>query len=176
MNTCSRSLQLTRISSATTTQTSLTASRSGWARWMLGADVWHELDQACLSTGVRWQNPWAGERLSGVTVSDGAGQLPGCPQHLQPPSESLQWGESGGRSMKASSEKTTGVRILWRCRNYDLCLISLLIYLDFYLWENKCETTISQRWQMIGQFLKFNFLSSDRDTTASSGFPVRSQI
>ena len=30
----------------------------------------------------------------GVTVSDGAGNLPGGPQHLQPDPEQLEWGKS----------------------------------------------------------------------------------
>lgn len=42
----------------------------------------------------RWQNLWAGKRLSGLTVSDWTGYLWDCPQHLQPALEQLEWGKS----------------------------------------------------------------------------------
>lgn len=48
----------------------------------------------CVFADFRWQNVWAGKRLSGFTMSDGAGNLRGCPQHLQSALEQLKWGKS----------------------------------------------------------------------------------
>lgn len=47
----------------------------------------------CVCAGVRRKNLRAGEGLSGVAVSDGAGRLPDRLQHLQPPPEPLQRGQ-----------------------------------------------------------------------------------
>lgn len=87
-----------------------------------------------VSAGLRWQNLWAGKRLPGLAVSDWAGNLPGCPQHLQPALEQLKWGKTSNLcviELNSSRNKCLWVYIVKI--NIYIAVYGLQCWLNMYL-------------------------------------------